>query len=613
MKKIPLWTFIFLLIFILLFYKKADAQENLPKCDNRFAVLVNPVRGRDLWINKTLEPLKKQYELAKSYDVPITWLLQYDVLADKDIIGEIDKFDINQEKGVFLEVSEIYANDARVLYPYATSWFSPKAIFLSGYSQSDRVKLIDRLFEKFKLTFGFYPESVGAWWIDSYSLNYMKNKYGIKSAMIVADQKTTDSYGVWGQWWGVPYYPSKANILTPASTSINKQDLVIIQWAQRDPSLAYGEGPSYSNYSLQANDYKEQGKDTEYFKNLVNIYLDCKNNLGQITIGLETGIESVSYIQEYENQLRVLKGVNNLHFVTMSEFASDFARVYPDFPENFQIKNGESVWEMTTSSRTNKKLKDYIRYNPEISFADYFTPDTSNFLDRKLPLASNQKNSPNPNYFLWVGIGLGLVSIIKKRFRVWIWSMLFALGAFGLIFKSFYQYGWKIYYGPNLSQLELTKVVLVLLSFLVFLIIQKRFRNIYFLVFPFGFDPLIQSIRFSFISNKFYIGTILDSFRFVGISISSVNINFLNYDLPSYQAAAFLKFNFDKIWDNLYYALIIYPLTHLLIGLFLIYLFPKLSSKVRLFSILIMALLLVWHINNIIISHPRLVALDLLK
>lgn len=604
------------LLLITLFYLSPGnliAVENRPDCDNRFAVLVNPVRGRNLWIDQTIKPLRKQYELAKTYNVPVTWLLQYDALNDKEILNEIGKFDLSQEKGVFLEVSGFFAQQARVIYPHNTAWFNSQAVFLSGYTQSERQKLIDKLFEKFKLTFGFYPQSVGAWWIDSYSLNYMKEKYGIKSAMIVADQKTTDNYGVWGQWWGVPYYPSKANILTPANSKANKQGVVVIQWAQRDPVLAYGEGPAYSNYSLQANDYKEQGRDTAYFKNLSSIYLDCKNNLGQITVGLETGIESVGYMGEYENQIRTLKNINNLHFVTMSQFAKDLARVFPDFPENFQIQSKDSVWKMTTSERVNEKLKDHTKYSPEISFADYFVADTSNFLDRKLLSESKQKNSPNSNYFLWVGIGLGIISIIRRRFNVWFWSILFAIAAFGLILRSYYLYGWKIYYGPVISYLELAQAGLVLLCFLTFLIIQKRFKNIYLLPLSFGPDPLIESIRFSFISNKFYIGTILDTFRFVGISVSSFNIKFLNYDLPSYQAAAFLRFNFDKIWDNLYYALIAYPLTHLLIGMALVYLFPKLPSKVRLFAIVIMTLLLFWHINNIIISSPRLVTPDLLK
>src|SRR3989338_9058269 len=282
----------FFLIIFIPFITPVFAQEI--QCDNRHLTLVSSVRSRDLWIDKTADPLKNQYELIRKHNFSSTWLLQYDVLLDKELLYEIRKFNDNQEKGVFLEISQNFVEQSRVIYPHAVPWFSPHAVFLSGYSQSERRNLIDRLFKKFKEEFGFYPKSVGAWWIDTFSLNYMKEKYNIKTAMIVADQKTTDNYGIWGPWWGIPYYPSKANILTPASNLKNKHDVVVIQWAQRDPVLAYGEGAKYSNYSLQANDYIRQGKKTDYFQQLIKTYLDCQNPLGQITVGLETGIESVS-------------------------------------------------------------------------------------------------------------------------------------------------------------------------------------------------------------------------------------------------------------------------------------------------------------------------------
>ena len=279
MKKI--YILIFLAFTFLIQPGNLIASENTA-CDNRYVTLVNPVRSRDLWIDKSINPLKKQYDEARKNNLPVTWLLQYDVLKDKDLLKEIKSFNSAQEIGVFLEVSLKSTEAARVIYPHSVPWFSPEAVFLSAYSQSERRKLIDQLFEDFKSEFGFYPKSVGAWWIDSYSLQYMKDRFAVKAVLVVADQKTTDNYGVWGQWWGVPYYPSKANILTPASNRENKQDVVILQWAQRDPALATGEGPKFSNYSLQANDYIRQGKDTAYFQSLINSYLDCRNSLGQV-------------------------------------------------------------------------------------------------------------------------------------------------------------------------------------------------------------------------------------------------------------------------------------------------------------------------------------------
>ncbi|MDP3758598.1 MAG: hypothetical protein Q8Q86_02670, partial [Candidatus Daviesbacteria bacterium] len=216
-----------LLISFNLLSSRAILASNGQTCDNRFVTLVNPVRGRNLWIDKTINPLKDQYNLAKEYKVPVTWLLQYDALVDEEILKETKKFDPSHEIGVFLEVSPDYAQKARVIYPHAVPWFSPRAVFLSGYSQSQRRSLIDKLFSEFKIKYGFYPKSVGAWWIDAGSLVYMKEKYGIVANMDVADQYSTDNYQVWGQYFSTPYYPDRDRVINPAQSEANKIPVVI--------------------------------------------------------------------------------------------------------------------------------------------------------------------------------------------------------------------------------------------------------------------------------------------------------------------------------------------------------------------------------------------------
>src|SRR4030043_1781326 len=336
------FLFMFLMFISIFFASTLVHAEKVYGCNERYLNLVNPVRGRDLWLDKSLKPIDEQYQAINSYGFSASWLLQYDTLIDNELIVEIKKFDNRQELGVFLEVSPSLAQDSRVIYPHAVAWDDPNAIFLSGYSHSERKNLLTGLFEKFKNNFGYYPKSVGAWWIDSYSLEYIVKKYGIKTAMIVADQKTTDDYGVWGQWWGIPYYPTKANILIPASNSKNMQSVVVIQWAMRDLSKAYGEGTSFSNYSLQANDYLDRGLNTNYFISLANRYLDCNLSLGKITVGLETGMESVKFISEYKNQLKALSTMKDLDSTTMSEFAGRFGKVYSSNPSQIKLTDNTS-------------------------------------------------------------------------------------------------------------------------------------------------------------------------------------------------------------------------------------------------------------------------------
>ena len=348
-------------------------SSNEAGATEKCVTVVNPVRGRELWKDQSLKPIEEQYKIINDLDLKATWLVQNEATKDKALVEKIKQFNEKQELGIWLEVSSKLALKARVYYPINRPWYSPEAVFLSGYNRQDRKKLIDRMMIDFKDVFGYWPKSVGAWWIDSYSLNYLEKKYGIRTAMIVADQKTTDSYGVWGQWWGYPYYPAKNNILAPGNSKV-----LIIQWALRDPELAYfGDGPKTSNHSLQANDYRSLGLEINYFKKLAGIYFDNRNKLGQITVGLETGMESVDFVDEYKKQLEWIKQ-NQVTDLTMNEMEIKYRETYGKNPEEISI--GE--WKLTPNFMENIKLGERIEYQKGMVFKDYEKKDTDKFLNR---------------------------------------------------------------------------------------------------------------------------------------------------------------------------------------------------------------------------------------
>ena len=109
---------------------------------------------------------------------------------------------------------------------------------------------------------GYYPTSVGSWLTDSFSLAYMKEKYGITANLGCSDQFSTDGYKIWGQYWSTPFYQSKYHAGIPASDIFVKLDLVTIQWASRDPLNGY-----YSSlFSTQDYLLTRKNLDFEYFK-----------------------------------------------------------------------------------------------------------------------------------------------------------------------------------------------------------------------------------------------------------------------------------------------------------------------------------------------------------
>lgn len=370
MTKLFLTTLFSLIILInpLLVFAKSDS----------FVSIVNPVRGGDFWDQTDQQPqtaVLSQIEILKKFNLPATWLIRFDALSDRKIVDAIKG--TSDEKGLFLEITPSLTKNAGVTYHDKQNWRDAESAFLTGYERLEREKLIDSSFEKFKQVFGFFPKSVGAWWIDSYSLTFMQKKYGIEAALIVSDQYTTDNYQIWGQYFGVPYYPAKNNALHPAGSLENKLPVVVMQWASRDPVNGYGEGVAQSTFSVQANDYIDyHNLDTNYFSALVDIYTKQQfSEFGHLVVGLENSYSWVKYGKEYENQIKVLANKqrqNQLLVLPMIEFASWYKEIFPQLSPEHLIFTDDPL-------KTNKKAVWFM--NPFFRAGLFVNQDGANFRD----------------------------------------------------------------------------------------------------------------------------------------------------------------------------------------------------------------------------------------
>lgn len=341
-----------------------------------FITIVNPVR-----ISKynpdPAASLTAQYSVVSRYRLPATWLFTYDALADSKLINIVNRMDQRQEKGIFLEVTPGFAQSAGVAYHQSGSWHFANSVFLSGYTQEERLKLIVTVFEKFKSRFGYYPSSVGSWWTDSFSLEFMRQKYSITANLGVADQYSTDNYQVWGTYWSTPYYPSFIHAGLPASTLDTKLDVVTIQWAPREPRRGY-----YSSlYSTQ--DYFTAPKlDINYFTQLLNLF-------PQVTVGLEADFTPDVYGKEFTKQMRAVSQASASK-VTMSEFAKWYKQQFPGLSPPHQVESDSMVWYQSPFYRlgidkTNKKVIDFRIYPSDYKEPYYEWPNSENDLRINIP------------------------------------------------------------------------------------------------------------------------------------------------------------------------------------------------------------------------------------
>lgn len=371
-----------------------------------FITITNPVRGSEDWISTTQQPLDMPmylYEESSKSGLPTNWLLRYDAVTDATISAFFKKL-INADKlvylGGFLEITPSLTHKANVRNPEG----STNKNFLSGYRQEDRLLLIDIFMDTFRNRFGYYPKSVGAWHIDSYSLDYLQKKYSVTTVMIIDDQYQTDDVRISGGYLGSPYFPDKNNSLVPAQSLANRVNLTVVRWAQRD-LFNFKNPEALSYYSVQPNDYLQIGLNSNYFENLLSLYSQKDfNKFTYLNVGLENNRKIIDYRQEIKNVFAILKSTNKkyeTHITNLETFGNWMKSMYPESspayfyrahdPAKKQL--GEVFWYQTPyyriglkSANNQTKIVDLFVYNREIYEDTFIIPNQNHSVFAEIPV-----------------------------------------------------------------------------------------------------------------------------------------------------------------------------------------------------------------------------------
>jgi hypothetical protein len=249
--------------------KDQEKDKNRPKIVNiiNFIRLLEP-RDPKITEDVLYQTVVKQAEMMKRYKLGGTFLLQYDALIDsryqKLLKGlSKDSFEI----GAWWEIPQPLVEKAgfkwRGRYPW--DWHADVG-FSTGYSPEEREKLVDVYMSDFKKIFGYYPKSVGSWFIDAHTLNYLYQKYKIVASCNCKDQYGTDGYTLWGGYWNQAYYPSKINSYMPAQTEENQLPVPIFRMLGSDPIRQYDHGLGTSRQGVVSLEpvYKGGGGDSTW-------------------------------------------------------------------------------------------------------------------------------------------------------------------------------------------------------------------------------------------------------------------------------------------------------------------------------------------------------------
>ena len=215
----------------------------------RIVNIYNFVRNSDSRMQNSEEVLyettRQQIQLIKQANLPATWALQYDALINpryqklfKEQLGT------NDEIAGWWEIPRPLVEKAGLKWRGRFDWdWAANVGFSPGYTPEERRKLVDVYMADFKTIFGYYPRTVGSWYIDEVTLAYMAGHYGIVASCNCKDQVGTDGYTLWGGYWNQAYYPSRLNAYMPAQTKAGQIDVPIFRMLGSDPIYQHGTTP----------------------------------------------------------------------------------------------------------------------------------------------------------------------------------------------------------------------------------------------------------------------------------------------------------------------------------------------------------------------------------
>ncbi len=227
----------------------SQAGENDTPDKPRIVNIYNFIRNSDFRLRNSEEVMfdctRRQIELLKSVNLPSTWALQYDALLNPRYPKLLKKhLGTNDEIAAWWEIPKPLAEKAGIPWRGAHDWDPAANVgFSPAYTPEQRRKMVDVYMADFKRIFGFFPRTVGSWFIDEVTLEYFAQKYGVVASCNCKDQIGTDFYTLWGGYWNQAYYPSRLNAYMPAQTPGGQLDIPVFRMLGSDPIYQHGTTP----------------------------------------------------------------------------------------------------------------------------------------------------------------------------------------------------------------------------------------------------------------------------------------------------------------------------------------------------------------------------------
>ncbi|MBN2547432.1 MAG: hypothetical protein JXB50_16630 [Spirochaetes bacterium] len=299
--------------------------------------------SRENVITESLDIFKLQQKTAHDYGFKTTIQMTYSSLLNEEAIelAKNDSRKFGDEIG--LTFVGLTCRDFR-------ERFKTKELAIWLFSMEDKKKIVDFMFERFKKAFGFYPLSIGAYYMDAELVSYIKKKYpDVLCAVATCWEEGPKAYRNANNSWYTfldggpfnPWIPSKFNIHCPATDKKDDIGIVAIPHLSRD-LIAVFDGPgsffgTHPQNILRGLIYKND--ELPYLYNMIDQYKSLKKynrgySYNMVFVGpgwmSKTGRWEARYellVKSYQDCMSYyskLKKNSEIEDQTMSEFSRWF-------------------------------------------------------------------------------------------------------------------------------------------------------------------------------------------------------------------------------------------------------------------------------------------------
>ena len=306
--------------------------------------------GDDSLLDESLQIFLFQQETAHKNGLKTTIEMTYASLFSDEVVGLAKEH--HEKYG-----DEIALTLLGLPCPQFEEKYKTKDFCIWMFSNEDKMAIVDDCFKFFKRRFGFYPASTGSYYLDAFTINYIKEKYPmVKCAVATCFEEGVKAYHTTNNSWytfmdggpWAPWIPSKVNSAMPASDKSDDSGIVAIPHLSRDPMACFdGNGSNFGTHPqnvLRGMIYEDN--ELPYFFNLVDMFIQQgKYNDGHAYNMMFVGPGWLNKLgrweapyellkKSYEDALAYygkLKKEERLRDMTMEEYADYYRAEHPDY------------------------------------------------------------------------------------------------------------------------------------------------------------------------------------------------------------------------------------------------------------------------------------------